>query len=360
MRTNSFHWVCYHLGPSEDCKRLRTICLMVCYTTIRFRQQRQKGTLEQRTLSDTVKVHERKRGSPAEPRSCPFYLQGFVFQRLARLKCFLPSYLYTSRKVFVHTVIILGYCLSTSSTFADMSGPSDMDEPALENQIMHRVVESHFPLGCKKIYMPANRLREVITRSSIIREFSRDLDPKEQLQLDENLISFILTSASKLLAITLITGIQSSRLHRTMRIFQKYLFTDDQLPVLSEDNIFPWSDLKWGDLEQRIFKEVQWYFLVRVFKKKEFIMELGGREILPFRLVNQRSQGGTFSEVLEVAIQEAHQEQPMRMVSPRLGSLDLGLTGYRWTAVAGLPTQRSKLTRTQVGSELMSTANGPR
>lgn len=240
----------------------------------------------------------------------------------------------------MQTEIVPGYYPSTSSTFADVSAYSDMDGPTLKDQITHHFVESHFPLGWKRMYMPGNGLRELITRPSIIREFSRDLDPKEQLQVDENLISFILTSAPKLLAITLIAGIDSSRLQGTMEIFQRSQFTDDQLPVTlnSEDKRFPWSALKWTASTKTAFKEMQWRFLVRVLSKEERIMELRAQEILPFHLVNEQRREGTFCDVWEVEVHEAHQKKPIRVVSVRFGALDHELTGYRWTAVAGLAT----------------------
>lgn len=192
-----------------------------------------------------------------------------------------------------------------------MPGYFEMDQPLLEDQIWDQFEENHFPYGWKQSYLPRGRLRELITRSSIIQEFTRGRD---RTPVDGSLIGFILTSAQKLLAITLIAGITSSRLHQTMIIFKRFNFTDGQLPVTSEDQRFPWPTLKWSVVEQRRFKDSQWMFLVRILRDDGAIKKIGNQEILPFRLVNEQQITGAFSDVWKVAIHEAHQERPMRMV----------------------------------------------
>lgn len=234
-----------------------------------------------------------------------------------------------------------------------------MDDLLLEDQIGLQFEEAHFPGGWEQKYLPEGRLSSLITGPSIIREFSRGLDSKAQFPVDERLISFIRTDAQKLLAITLITGIGSSRLRKAMEIFLMYGLTDKMLPVSLEDERL-WRVLEWSAVERERFEETQWKFLVRIFREDEASIKIGNREILPFRLVNGQHLKGAFSDVWKVAIHKAHQEQPMRMVSLIIDATGHELTRCSWTGVAGLLTQRSKRTRhSRIDEDSISTANGP-
>lgn len=221
---------------------------------------------------------------------------------------------------------------------------------SLEDRVSERLAENHFPLGWTQRYMPCRRLDGLVTRDSIIREFSKDYDSGEhhgsQVRIDEGLINFIVSSGQKLLAISLISGIESSRLHKAMEVFRKWKYTDNELPVSPQDIRFPWSELKWGAIKQENFINNQWKFLVRIFDHNGSNLQVGTQEILPFRLVDTNRREGTFSDVWQVEIHKDQQKHPMRMVRPHRSSTrsraTLTLLNYSSMAVANWLLQRSK------------------
>lgn len=202
----------------------------------------------------------------------------------------------------------------TASTNGTMSPTQDNVDLSLEDQVSDRLAENHFPLGWTQRYMPGRGLDGLVTRSSIIDEFSKDHNSDEQVRVDAGLINFIVNSGQKLLAISLISGIESFRLHKAMDVFWKSNYTDDELPVTAQDIRFPWAQLKWGAIKKESFINNQWKFLVRVFDHKGSKLHVGNQEILPFRLVDQQRKEGTFSDVWQVEIHEEQQQQPMQMV----------------------------------------------
>lgn len=211
---------------------------------------------------------------------------------------------------------------------------------SLEDQVSERLAENHFPLGWTQKYMPWRRLDGLVTRSSIILEFSKDYDSDEQqgsqVRIDEGLINFIVNSGQKLLAISLISGIESFRLHKAMEVFWKSNYTDDQLPVTSQDVRFPWYQLKWGAIKKQNFTTNQWMFLVRIFDHNGSKLHVRNQEILPFRLVDQQRREGTFSDVWQVEIHEEQQKQPMQMVRSHRCSISratlnlLNIVRWQW------------------------------
>lgn len=171
--------------------------------------------------------------------------------------------------------------------------------------------------------MPEGDLRGLITRSAVIREFYKH---EGSVPIDESLIHFVLNSAQKLMAITVLAGVDSSGLHTAMKIFQAREFDDKKLPIISED--FPCaSQLEWSDRTRTEFKRLQWMFLVPVLDEDFVLMAIREECILPFRLAAQQpgSEQHTMSPVCKVEINEAHIKPPLLMVhtseSPHLFSL---------------------------------------
>lgn len=206
--------------------------------------------------------------------------------------------------------------MSTSAENVD-----EMSRP-LEDRILHRYAHSKFPSGWSQEYVPRNCLDEIITKSSIIQEFHRgsDLDGenKRVVDVDEDLIDFILHSAKKVFAISLISGVVTSELQQTMKVFKASGFGDDKLPISFMDSKRPpWLHLKHqlSNVRKHNFMGHQWKFLVPVFRDGQINVEIGSRTILPFKLVSDQKREGTFSDVWEVTVHKAHLENPMRKVS---------------------------------------------
>lgn len=163
--------------------------------------------------------------------------------------------------------------------------------------------------------MPEGCLDRLITRDAIIREFSKDDEPDEDPRIPEDLISFILQSAKKVLATSLWSGVESRQLQRAMKIFRFAAFKDSSLPVKVLDaREAPWSQLRWNNLKLKTFQETQWKFVVPIFSEKNIKLDLENRHILPFKSVEREVKTGGFSEVYEVTVHESHQKTPMRKV----------------------------------------------
>lgn len=161
--------------------------------------------------------------------------------------------------------------------------------------------------------MPEGHLDQLITRDSITQALSDDhasgggrTGPGE-----EDLIKFILQSAKKLLAISLLSGLESSALRDAMELFKSNGFDDSsKLPIESLDaNRLPWSCPLWTPLRLKLFQATQWQFLVPVFRKSQIRQTLEAKRILPLSLVTRERKEGAFSDVWEVKIHEAHQEE---------------------------------------------------
>lgn len=205
-----------------------------------------------------------------------------------------------------------------------------MSSLPLDDQITARLVDSVFPHGWDQNYMPEKRLDPLITRSSVLQEFSRSYDDESdgpgqtQVNVDESLMNFILDHGKKVFAISLISGVIARSLHKTMKRFQQSQFDDSRLPVAFMDpNKPPWCYLQrtWSAANRMGFEKNQWKFLVHVFDDNQVEVDLKKQHILPFTLISEKRKEGTFSDVWQVAIHEAHQKQPMRMVRYHLLSL---------------------------------------
>lgn len=199
--------------------------------------------------------------------------------------------------------------------------PSNTASEPLGRRILKRLVDANFPPGWNQKYMPEGSLSDLFTKSDIFRVLTGDeaLTSNQQhrtgTEVDAKLIDIISRSAKKVLAICILSGVESGRLHQLMKAFMYYGITDDKLPVSFKDiNNLPWSGLPWSYVQSTTFQEKQWLFLVPTFRQGQVQMDICNRIILPFKLANEKTFSGTFSDVWEVEVNAAHLEKPMRKV----------------------------------------------
>lgn len=191
---------------------------------------------------------------------------------------------------------------------------------SLGDQIVESLVVSTFPPGSHHVYMPEGHLDQLVTTQSIIWEFTGapdvDFEGQNWAHVGEELIEYILMSAKKVFAISLICGVESSKLRKAMNTFKFTGFNDSNLPIqTTKSTEVPWSLLQWPVVMTQKFEQRQWMFLVPIFHTKFLRMELEPHEILPFALIkNERSQDSA-EDLWEVSIHESHCEAPIRKVS---------------------------------------------
>lgn len=191
---------------------------------------------------------------------------------------------------------------------------------SLGDQIMEALVVSTFPPGSHQVYMPEGHLDQLITEQSIIGELAGMFNLSSQKQADvhinESLIEYILKSATKVFAISLICGVEAGALRKAMEVFKSNGFDDGNLPVkFTDSGETPWSQLHWPSLVTHKFRQRQWMFLVPVFRRGMLDVNLEPHHILPFALAPSEKPEGRSHNLWEVTVHEAHQEEPMRKVS---------------------------------------------
>ncbi|ROV87924.1 hypothetical protein VSDG_09444 [Cytospora chrysosperma] len=194
--------------------------------------------------------------------------------------------------------------------------PDPMSTPKLlEDQIVGSYKRAEFPPGWVQYYVPEGCLERLITKESIIREFTRNDKAGGEKHADTDLLDYILRSARKLLAISLLTGVNGSELHKAMKMFKSSGIKDTKLPIKFTDPLEPpWSQQAqlWTAIKRNDFGEKQWRFLVPIFREDEIKLEIESLHILPFTLATTETKQGTFGNVWEVEIHESHLEKPMR------------------------------------------------
>ncbi|KAL2280883.1 hypothetical protein FJTKL_12195 [Diaporthe vaccinii] len=182
---------------------------------------------------------------------------------------------------------------------------------------MEALVVSTFPPGSHQVYMPEGHLDQLITEQSIIGELAGMFNLSSQKQADahinEGLIEYILKSATKVFAISLICGVEAGALRKAMEVFKSNGFDDGNLPVkFTDSGETPWSQLYWPSLVTHKFRQRQWMFLVPVFRRGMLDVDLEPHHILPFALAANEKPEGRSHNLWEVTVHEAHQEEPMR------------------------------------------------
>ncbi|KAG6365669.1 hypothetical protein INS49_007280 [Diaporthe citri] len=141
------------------------------------------------------------------------------------------------------------------------------------------------------------------------------LSSEEQIDthVDEGLVEYILKSAKKVFALSLICDVEAGALHEAMKIFRSTDFDDGNLPVkFTDSGEPPWSQLQWPGLVAHKFRQRQWIFLVPIFRRGMLNVNLEPHHILPLALASNERLEGRSHNLWEVTVHEAHQEEPMR------------------------------------------------
>ena len=141
----------------------------------------------------------------------------------------------------------------------------------------------------------------------------------------KELVSFILTRARKLFAISIYSGLEGANLYRAMRSFQDSNFQDGHLPLCIPSHgqnkpPFVRSQL-WTRLKIDRFCQAQWKFLAPVFSPDHFYYDLGPETILPIINKDSDRKEGAFSQVFKVRIHEAHIKDQDRPVGTFVNAL---------------------------------------
>lgn len=188
----------------------------------------------------------------------------------------------------------------------------------LEDRILDSLVKSEFPPGWMQEYMPEGSLQGLISKQSVIREFSRYGSFSGRRRANRDLLEFILERAKTVFAISLFAGVNSNQLKRAMMVFKSNSFDDSRLlresPDPRDPQKLPWSELNWTMVKLLNFSDTRWKFLVPVFQEDKIKYELESRSILPFTLAKEGCKQGAFSNVWKISIHESHLKEPMQKV----------------------------------------------
>ncbi|KUI69597.1 Serine/threonine-protein kinase DCLK3 [Cytospora mali] len=189
-----------------------------------------------------------------------------------------------------------------------------MSSKLLADQVLEEIEKSNFPPGPPREYVPEGVLDKLITRNSLCQEFSENSALGREHHVDEDLLNFILGSAKKVLAISLLAGVESKELHDAMKEFKSSLFQDNWLPIYSTDEKkLPWSNLSWSSVKRKHFLDNQWKFLAPIFRKNQLMYEFESLQVFPSKFTTDTKQKiGGFGAVYEVTIHESHLEEPIR------------------------------------------------
>lgn len=206
---------------------------------------------------------------------------------------------------------------------------TDSEEDSLSDKIIDHYEQSKFPVDEEHAFLPDGWLERLVTETSI-REELNDPDPALTPPAILDLIAFILDSAKKVFAITLISGLKGDDLCRAMHKFMEHGFVDASLPIMTKDELSELECFKkkpWNKLARGYFYEGQWKFLAYIFREEEnkdrIRINLYPKYILPFTFVDEVKRSGTFGDVYQVTIHPAHQNPPMLKVSGNKASTTL-------------------------------------
>ncbi|ROW13657.1 hypothetical protein VPNG_04583 [Cytospora leucostoma] len=185
---------------------------------------------------------------------------------------------------------------------------------SLGEQVAATYVQSCFPVENQQSFLPHGSEDRLVTRRSVVQAlYGNKGTPAE----DTDLVNWILQSAKKIFIISFISFIREKWLEIAMTIFKENGFVDGKLPIVIPKNApghpcFP-SNI-WPTLNRNAFVANQWQLLVPVFPKSFAKLELHQDAIFPFTFVDEEQKAGTFGDVYQVTVHEAHQKEPMRKV----------------------------------------------
>ncbi|KAK3369771.1 hypothetical protein B0T24DRAFT_708743 [Lasiosphaeria ovina] len=185
--------------------------------------------------------------------------------------------------------------------------------PSLEDRIIHTFATSKYEgstIG--QDYVPEGTLDKLITEAAVGEKLGNLTTPPK-------LLGFILSSAKKIFAISVLTVFKDDNAHncRAMETFFDQHITDDALPILQNSASGEVLLKTFGLLKAKQFFDFwQWKFIVPVFEDGLLEYKVASNVILPFRGVENGSmpREGTFGTVFEVTVHEAHRKSSAFLV----------------------------------------------
>ena len=188
----------------------------------------------------------------------------------------------------------------------------------LSDRIIDRYVKSKFDPE-EKQFLPEGCLQELVTLETIIEELQenhpRSQDVNREDPIIQKLAEFILEKAKKVFATTVVSGLRGGYLGYSMIEFMNMEFADNCLPITYDDMVMQFGD-KWGKTTIHDFFTKQWRFLVPVFSKNNFKVDLKPNHILPFIERVSFGKEGAFGQVFRVQVHPGHQMDQVLDVSP--------------------------------------------
>jgi hypothetical protein len=170
-----------------------------------------------------------------------------------------------------------------------------------------------------KQFLPEGYLKELVTLDTIIEELQENhpgsQDVKREDPTIQKLVEFILEKAKKVFATAVVSGLSGGRLGYSMFKFMEMEFTDKRLPISYNEMVTKNENLRWGSVEIFNFCREQWRFLVPVFSKKTFKVDLEPNHILPFIERVSFGKEGAFGQVFRVQVHPGHQMDQVLDVS---------------------------------------------
>ncbi|KAL9105839.1 MAG: hypothetical protein Q9227_009047 [Pyrenula ochraceoflavens] len=195
------------------------------------------------------------------------------------------------------------------------------EETSLQDLIVNKFKKSVFN-NTPQEFLPEACVAELITKETIARALRLGkADMKKGRH--GNMIDFILQHAKKVFALTVYV-LDGNNLRKAMEKLMEKNFTDESLPALEESqmsDIGCFSGKYWSKVKKHNFLKDRWIFLAPVFSGERFKLELHPDCILPFTKIDPEVKEGTFSQVLQITIEESHLQHPVLTVDGRLAKV---------------------------------------
>ncbi|KAF2683626.1 hypothetical protein K458DRAFT_304318 [Lentithecium fluviatile CBS 122367] len=205
----------------------------------------------------------------------------------------------------------------------------EFDNEDLSDSLRTEMVQSSFD---RLQFLPRGALHRLVTRDSILAAMGIN-QPNEQ---DENLTEYIVKNAKAAFAIAVY--IRVSRLREALALFEKFGFSDANLPIerWSKDSIndklnpHPFVSMEglsvkrnrriWSWSRIYDFQEEQWKFLAPIISTAESFHDFD-ESIMPFINKHFDSREGAFSVVSQYEIHPDHFEDPTKSARTRDNNL---------------------------------------
>ncbi|KAK0614520.1 hypothetical protein B0T14DRAFT_309967 [Immersiella caudata] len=194
----------------------------------------------------------------------------------------------------------------------------DAQDMALADRILGVLKRSQFDKD-NKSFVPEGCLKCIITEKAIAEELQEAYEEADDTEADfMDLVSFIHQEATKPFAIAVCINIEDSTLYRAMKLFKKYNFTDENLPIKQ------WSDKEkhqfssfhklWNRNKISLFYKHQWEFLAPVLlaaTQRQSNHDFTHDHVMPFiEKYNEGFDKGSFGQVYQYKIHPSHLRDP--------------------------------------------------